>query len=133
MATASDIFVAAIVAGTLSGAPSTLHAFTTGRSPLAAVRAAGELLGRPSLVRGSLAHVAISMWWTCVLALALPRRRRVAWGAAAGVAIGGLDLSIARRRYPSIAALPVIAQVADHAAFGALVAIALPASRRAVV
>jgi hypothetical protein len=37
-----------------------------------------------------------------------------------------LDLSIARRRHPAIAALPTAAQLADHLAFGALAARALP-------
>ena len=121
-----QVAVAAAVAGALSGAPSTVHAVLTGRSPLAAARAAGELLGSTSLVRGAAAHAAISLGWTTVLALVLPPRHRVPWGAACGLAIGVLDLSIARRRHPAIAALPTAAQLADHLAFGALAARALP-------
>jgi hypothetical protein len=117
----SRVLTAAAVAGALSGAPSTVHAIATGRSPLAAARAAGELLGQPGLVRGVLAHAGMSAGWAAVLAVALPRRHRLWWGAAAGLAITALDLSIARRRYPAIDALPTGPQVADHMAFGALV------------
>ena len=42
------------------------------------------------------------------------------WGALAGLAIGGLDLGIAARRVPAIAALPQVPQLADHVAFGAV-------------
>jgi hypothetical protein len=117
----AGILTAAAVAGALSGIPSTVHALATGRSPLAAARAAGELLGGPGLARGAVAHAAMSLGWTVVLARLLPRRRRGRWGAAAGLAIAALDLSIARRSYPTIAALPTLPQVADHVAFGALV------------
>lgn len=114
-----------MVAGTLSGIPSTVHALATGRSPLGAARAAGELLGRPGLVRGAAAHTVMTLGWTTVLAAALPRRRSVgrslAWGAAAGLAIGVVDLAVADRRFPAIAALPRLPQLADHALFGALV------------
>lgn len=116
---------AALVAGTLSGAPSTLHAVATGRSPLAAARAAGELLGRPGLVRGLAAHMIMTMWWTAVLSAVLPRRTGAGTaarlGAVGGAAIAAIDLTIARRRFPAIAALPAAGQVADHLAFGALV------------
>lgn len=114
--------MAATVAAALSGAPSTLHALLTGRSPLAAARAAGELLGRPGLGRGALAHAAVSIWWTVVLELVLPRRHRARWGAAAGLGIGVIDLAIARHRCDAIAALPTASQLADHALFAALAA-----------
>jgi hypothetical protein len=112
---------AALVAGTLSGVPSTVHALATGASPLAAARAAGQLLGRPGPVRGGFAHAALSLGWATVLAAALPRRHPTRWGAVAGLAIAALDLGIADRRVPAIAALPRGPQVADHVAFGALV------------
>ena len=119
------ILRAALVAGALSGAPSTLHALATGRSPLAAARAAGELLGRAGLARGLAAHTFVTLWWTAVLAVLLPRRTgpgvAARHGAIGGLAIAALDLAIARRRVPAIAALPVAGQVADHLAFGALV------------
>lgn len=117
-----DVAAAAGVAATLSGAPSTAHAVATGRSPLAAARAAGELLGRPGLVRGLVAHVAVSSWWTLAIAVALPRRHPRVWGGLFGLAIAVLDLGIARRRFPAIAGLPAGAQVADHIAFGVLAA-----------
>lgn len=119
------MLAAAAVAGALSGAPSTVHALATGRSPLEAARAAGELLGRPGLVRGVLAHAGMSVGWAAVLTVALPRRGRTWWGASAGLVIAALDLSIARRRYPAIDALPTGPQLADHVAFGALVAATL--------
>lgn len=112
---------ASILAGALSGAPSTLDALATGRSPLDAARAAGELLGRPGLLRGAAAHACVTLGWTLVLERVLPPRHRVAWGAAAGLGIAALDLAIADRRYPAIAALPRVPQVLDHLAFGALV------------
>ena len=121
----AEVAAAASVAALLSGAPSTLHALLTGRSPLAAARAAGELLGRPGLARGAMAHGVMSLWWTTVLAVVLPERHGRSWGALAGLVIGLLDLSIARRRYPGIAALPTSGQLADHVAFGTLAALML--------
>ena len=116
---------AAVVAGALSGIPSTVHTLVTGRPPGAATRAAGTLLGAATVPRGGLAHVGITAWWTVVLAALLPRRHTVAWGALEGAAIGVLDLSIARRRFPAIAALPRGPQLADHVAFGLLAAAVL--------
>jgi hypothetical protein len=121
---ARSLVRSALVAGALSGAPSTVHAVATGRPLLTATRAAGTLLGRPSAVRGALAHAALTVAWTAVVLTALPRRRAVAWGAAAGLAIGVVDMAIADRRFPAIAALPRASQLADHVAFGALVAAA---------
>jgi hypothetical protein len=118
---------AGAVAAVLSGAPSTVHALATGRSPLAAVQAAGTLLlphDAPPIARaaaGLVAHGAISLGWGVVLAAVLPRRRTVVWGALAGLVIAGIDLGVLGRRWPRIRALPLGPQVADHAAFGALV------------
>jgi hypothetical protein len=116
---------AALLAGGLSGVPSTVHALGTGRSPLAAARAAGELLGRPGLARGVVAHALVTLWWTGVLAALVPRRAGAGaaalCGALGGAGIAALDLTIARRRFPAIAALPIGAQVADHVVFGAIV------------
>jgi hypothetical protein len=125
---ARRIIEAALLAGSLSGAPSTVHAVATGRDVLASTRAAGTLLGRPTIARGAVAHAAMTAWWTLVLAAVPWVRRRAGAGAAAGLAIGCLDLAVARRRFPRIAALPTGAQLLDHAAFGALVAVGL--SRR---
>lgn len=121
--------MAAATAGVLSGAPSTLHALATGRSPLEASRAAGELLGGPTLARGAVAHATMSLWWAAVLAAVPAVRGRPLRGAVAGLAVAALDLTIARRRFPRIAALPRLPQLADHAAFGALVAWRLPEPR----
>lgn len=119
------MLVAALLAGAVSGVPSTVHAVSTGRSPLAAARAAGEVLGRPGLARGLIAHALITLWWTVVLAALLPRRAGVGaaalGGAVGGAGIAALDLTIAYRRFPAIAALPIGGQVADHVVFGAVV------------
>lgn len=109
------------MAGALSGVPSTVHALVTRRPLLDAARAAGALVGRPSLPRGAVAHTATTLAWTAVLARVLPERHEVAWGAVAGAAISALDLAVAERHFPAIAALPVLPQLADHVAFGALV------------
>lgn len=111
--------MAATVAGTVSGAPSTVHAVLTGRSPLAAARAAGALLGKPSLVRGAIAHVAITVWWVSVLAAVLPRGRELPGAVVAAVGIHGLDLGVIGRRIGPIAELPQLPQLLDHLAFGA--------------
>ena len=128
---------AGAVAGALSGVPSTVHAVATGRSPFDALKAAGTLLLSDDAPRsaqaaaGVVAHSAISLGWGVVLAVVLPRRRAVAWGAVAGLVIAGLDLGVLGRRWPRIRALPRAPQVADHVAFGALVgAVVSRAGRR---
>jgi hypothetical protein len=119
------VLVAALLAGGLSGVPSTVHALSTGCSPLAAARAAGELLGRPGLARGLVAHALVTLWWTVVFAALVPRRAGAGAaafrGAVGGAGIAALDLTIARRRFPAIAALPIGGEVADHVVFGAIV------------
>jgi hypothetical protein len=75
-------------------------------------------------------HLALSLGWGVVLALALPRRRTVPAGAAAGLAIALLDLGVMGRRLPLVRALHTLPQVADHVAFGAVMA-AVVARRRA--
>ena len=125
---ARQVVAAAVVAGVLSGAPSTVHALVTRRPVLGAARAAGEVLGRSGLARGLVAHAALSLAWAGVLAAVLPRRRRVLGGALGGLAIAGLDLAVAERRFPDIAALPRLPQVLDHVAFGALVGVVLEAA-----
>jgi len=128
---------AGAVAGVLSGLPSTVHALLTGRDPLAAARAAGNLLlpadapAAALLAAGGLAHGVVSLGWGTVLAVAvrrtppISRARAVAVGVAAGAAIAAVDLGLlahgpAGRRWPLIRALPVGPQVADHLAFGAV-------------
>ena len=124
---------AGALAGLLSGLPSTVHALLTGRDPLDAARAAGNLLlpadARPAalLVAGGLAHAAVSLGWGTVLAVAVRRTSvsPVAVGLAGGAAIAAVDLGLLAhgpigRRWPLIRALPVGPQVADHLAFGAI-------------
>lgn len=129
-----DVLVAATVAGALSGIPSTVFAILARRSPLEAARAAGALLGKPSLWRGAVAHAAISIVWTWLLAAVLPDRDRPALsavdGAVAGGAVAALDLGVIGRRVPAIRELPAIPQVADHLAFGAVAALVLDQRRR---
>ena len=118
---------AGAVAGALSGVPSTVHAVATGGSPFDALRAAGTLLladdasSSAHAAAGVVAHGAISLGWGVVLAAVLPRRRTVVWGALAGLAVAGLDLGVLARRWPRIRALPLLPQVADHIAYGAIV------------
>lgn len=112
----------------LSGVPSTAHTLATGGSLLDSTRAAGTLLGRPTVLRGALAHAAISLWWTWVMdRLGV---RGPATGAVVGAAIAGLDLGVVGRRFPAIRALRPLPQVADHLAFGAVVGWALRPRRR---
>ncbi len=137
-----DVVLAGLAGAALSGAPSTLHALATGRDPLAATLAAGALLAgersRPAvrLAAAVPVHLALSLGWAALLARVLPKRRTVAWGAAAGLAIAVLDLGLVGRRHRSIRALPLAPQVADHVLFGAIVGATLartdacPAARR---
>jgi hypothetical protein len=118
---------AAALAGTLGGAPSSIHAVVTGRDLLASTRAAGELLVPASssrrllLLAGVTSHGLLSLAWSAVLLAVLPRRHAVLAGGLGGLSIAGLDLSLAPRLAPGVAALPRLPQVADHVAFGAIV------------
>jgi hypothetical protein len=120
---------AAAWAAVLSGLPSTAHALATGRDPLEATYAAGRILlpqetSPQKLLAAALpVHLGLSLFWTVVLDRAGVRGARA--GAAAGLAIGALDLGVAARRFPSIAALPRAAQLADHVVFGALAGVLL--------
>ncbi len=120
---------AAVWAAALSGTPSTLHALATGRDPLEAVYAAGTILlpgeTRPQrLLAAALpVHLGISIAWTVVLDRA--GVRGAARGSVAGVAIAALDLGVAGRHFPRIRRLPLGAQLADHALFGAITGLLL--------
>ena len=114
------------MAAVVSGLPSTAYHLATGRSLLEPVRAAGTLVlphapPHPLLAAGAVVHLAVSLGWGAVLGVVLPRRRAVAWGAIAGLAIAGLDLGLVGRRFPAIRVLPALPQVADHVAYGAVV------------
>ena len=121
MAALVDGLVAGAVAGAVSGAPSTAHALLRGASVLESVRAAGAVVGSPTLAAGMVTHAALSLGWGVVLAAVLPGRRTALWGAGAGVAIAAVDLGLVGRRLPRVAALPTLAQLADHVAYGAAV------------
>jgi hypothetical protein len=125
------VWQAAGVASVLSGAPSTALAIRSGgigealAGGLEATRIIGTLVppGRPGLLRGAVVHLAISVAVAELLGALLPRERSVAWGLAAGLGVGWVNLAvIAPRRFPAIAALPLASQLADNAAFGAVFA-----------
>ena len=102
----------------MSGAPSTLHALSTGGDVLAATRAAGSVLSRRHPLAAAVpVHFAVSLFWAAVI----PRRAGVLGGALCGLGIAALDLGVLARRFPAIRALPLLPQVADHAVFGAIV------------
>ena len=121
--------LAGAVAGLVSGAPSTAAALLTGRDPLEAARAAGTLVGSPTLGAGAAVHAVVSLGWGLVLSAVAPRRHLPLSGAAAGLAIAALDLGVVARRFPRLRALPVLPQVADHVAYGAAVGSVLSWSR----
>jgi hypothetical protein len=133
--TIEDGLAAGALAAVLSGAPSTLHALATRADPLEATLAAGTLLSpgerrKPVLLLAALpVHVALSLGWSIVLAALLPRRRPVVCGTLAGLAIAVLDLGVVGSRYPRIRALPVVPQLLDHAAYGAVVGVVLRVRR----
>lgn len=86
--------------------------------------AAGTLVppGRPGFVRGALVHTGISVLCGEALARTLPERHSTISGAGAGLAIGAINVGVIGRRFPAIAALPLIPQLADNVAFGAVFA-----------
>lgn len=122
-----DLFYAWLVATVFSGLPSTLHALATGADVLEATRAAGAmLLPRATdtvtlFAAAAIVHPAVSLFWTLVFAMLLPRRH-VTLGATIGAAaVALLDLRvIAPMLFPAVAALPFWPQFADHLAWGAL-------------
>lgn len=122
-----DGLAAGAVAAIPSVLPSTLHALITGRDPLEATVAAGSILlpreqRRSVLLAAAVpVHVALSLGWGVVLAGTL-RRPTVPRGIAAGLAIAALDLGVVGRRFPRVRALPLLPQLADHAAYGAAAA-----------
>jgi hypothetical protein len=126
------IMQATAVAAALSGAPSTLDAFRHQRDFRSVVTyvweatcAVGTLVppGRPGFIRGALLHVGISVLCGVGLARTVPESRSVIWGAGAGLAIGVINLAVIGRRFPAVAALPLVPQLADNVAFGVLFAL----------
>jgi uncharacterized protein YndB with AHSA1/START domain len=121
-----DGIVAGLVAGSLSGLPSTAVAVARRRPVLDATRAAGSLLGSASVPRGVAAHGAVSIGWAMLLSALWPRRASpltgLALGVGAGAAIAVVDLGlVAPRRYPAIGALARGPQVSDHILYGMVV------------
>jgi hypothetical protein len=126
---------AAAIAALFSGGPSTVWALLTDGDLLEPSLAAGALLlpdasdRRRLLVAAGCAHVGLSFGWAAGLSVVLPRRRSVVWGALAGLAIAAIDLGAAHlssnSRFDRVRTLPVGPQIADHVAFGAIVAATL--------
>ena len=131
----ADGLAAGAVAAVISGIPSTVHASLTRRDALEPTLAAGSILipretGRLRLALAALpVHLAFSFTWGLVLARTLPRRSSLPAGVAAGLAIGVLDLGVGARLFPRVRALPLLPQLADHAAYGAVVAAVLRGRR----
>jgi hypothetical protein len=123
-----DALAAGALAAVFSGVPSTTHALLTGADPLEASLAAGSMIAPREtrtgrlLLAGATAHVVLSLGWAVALTATLPRRHTVVAGAVAGVAIAALDLGVIGRRFPRIRTLRTGPQVADHVAFGVIVA-----------
>jgi hypothetical protein len=126
--------LAALLAGFLSGIPSTLWAWLQGTDPLEATRAAGALLVGPdanlaaTLAAAALVHGAMSGFWACTLCALLPRNWAVLWGLAAGAGIAVMDIALIGRFLPAISGLAFGPQLADHLAFGGIVGAVIQSS-----
>ena len=127
---------ASVPAAVVSGVPSTLYAIAMRTDPLEATVAAGSILlpterRRLRLLAAAVpVHLSLSAIWGVVMAAALPRKHPIVEGAVSGLLIAAFDLGIVGRRFPRIRALDVPSQIADHVAFGVIVAIALSPPRR---
>ena len=134
--TLRDGLRAAVPAAVFSGLPSTLYALATRRDALEATAAAGSILLPNETRRARLllaavpTHLALSVAWSIALAAVLPRRRPTIEGTIAGLGIAALDLGLVGSRHPRIRALDAVPQVADHIAFGILVARRLALANR---
>ncbi len=109
----------------MSGLPSTLYALAAGRDPLEATKAAGSILlpresrTLPLVLAAVPVHLALSLGWAVALqkgrvrglSPARPRASRSPRSISASSAAG----------CPRMRALPLWPQVADHAAYGAVV------------
>jgi hypothetical protein len=65
------------------------------------------------------------------MSVLLPRRKPVVEGTLSGLVISALDLGLAGARFPRVQALPILPQIADHVAFGVIVAVVLKRADRA--
>jgi hypothetical protein len=122
-----DLLLAWLVTTVFSGVPSTLYALATGADPLEATRAAGAMLvpagsGDATLVAAAaLVHPAVSLFWSGVFGMLLPRRHVALWAVAGSALVALLDLRVlAPLLFPEVAALAFWPQFADHLAWGAL-------------
>jgi hypothetical protein len=131
--TKRQLIYAWALASFLSGIPSTLYALFSGGDPLEATRAAGAMIGRPgSIAAAAVVHLAVSLFWSVVLWLALPARHTMLWAIGAAALIAVLDLRlIAPAFFPAVAALAFWPQFADHLMWGACVGLGLEMGRRA--
>jgi hypothetical protein len=127
---------AGLVAGLVSGAPSTVYSLAAGRDPLEATLAAGSMIHPREHRRGRLivaaipVHFFLSAMWGVVLAAILPRNRPWVAGTAAGLAIGAFDLILLGRFFPRIRAIPAAPQFADHVAYEIVLANCLQGSEQ---
>lgn len=120
-----------MAASVLAGTPSLCAALPregilgSWRYGIQATRAIGVLVPpwRPSLVKGAVAHFAISAVAGEVFGRFLPARHTLAWGATGGAVMGFVNVGLIGRRFPAIRALPFGRQVADNVAFGVIFAV----------
>ena len=136
MRTKRELLYAWLLATLLSGIPSTVYALLTGGDPLEATQAAAAMLLRSesSLIRmllaATLVHASVSLFWSIVLWLALPRRRTMLWALLASAAIALVDLRvIAPAFFPEVAALAFWPQFTDHLMWGACYSVGLSLGR----
>lgn len=126
-----DVLHAWLVATTLSGIPSTFHAWVTGGDLFEATRAAGTMLlpvgsSDESLFwAAALAHCSISLFWAVVSVAILPKRRVIPYAVLLAVGIGILDLRVLGPLFPEVYRLPLWPQLADHVGWGLCVGVVL--------
>lgn len=130
-----DALTAGLAGAVCSAIPSTVWSLVRGEDVLEGGRAAGAMVlphERRTAVLLAIAapvHLAISLGWAAVIAVALPRGGEPARGVVGGMVIATLDLTLIGRRIPCIAALPQGRQWADHVAYGLAVGLVLRARR----
>ncbi len=112
-----------------------MWAVVTGKDPLEPTLAAGSIVFPREQRRARLAaaavpvHVALSVGWAIVLETVLAKPNALT-GAVSGLGIAAVDLGAVGRRFPRIAALPLLPQLADHLTYGATVGYVLARRRR---
>jgi hypothetical protein len=126
------VLIGWLLATVFSGVPSTVWALATGGDPWEATRAAGRMLlpqaqALPVLfAAAAVVHGSLSTFWALVCAYALPTRHTAPWALALITAVALCNLLVvAPRAFPDVAALAFWPQMADHWAWGALMALGL--------